>query len=895
MRWSRLLPFIGVLVFALALVVLKHVLAQYHYHELVADLRAIPARMLALAGALVVADYLMLTAYDAVALRIVGRSLAYGKTAVTAFIAFAFSHNIGYAALSGGSVRYRLYSAWGLASVDIAAVTVSGIVAFWSGFLVIGGCAFVISPPALPEWWRLPFGAGAFGVVALGLVAAGMLALLARRRPVRVGRRSFPRPPAGWALVLLGVGCADWLLVSGVVYALLPSGLSIGFPKFIGYFMLAQVAGAVSQVPGGLGVLEATLLMLLGDQVPKPALAGALIAYRVMYYLLPFGAAASTLCGLEVLRHRGKVGRAAAAIGRLLRPLVPHVFAVLVFVGGTVLIFSGATPAIDERLLKLSRLVPLAVVEASHFLASIAGMLLLLLARGLQLRLRAAYAATWAILVGSALLSLLKGFDYEEALLLLALAAAMLPFRSLFRRAAALTSPRFTTRWIVAIVTVLLSSFWLTSFCYEHVDLSGEKWWQVAFSGDAPRSLRAAVGISVLLLLFSLWRLLRPEMPRQDAACDAEIERARALLGTIPDTLGNLALLGDKALMFDDQGTAFVMFAIEGRSWISMGDPIGGVREREDLAWRFCTRCADHGGWPVFYQITRESLPLYLDLGLSLHKLGEEAIVDLSAFSIAACRKDLRRSYQRAVKEGCEFALAPTSAVDELLPELRRVSEDWLRDKVSAEKRFSLGWFAEDYLRRTPIALVRRGGRVVAFANVWAGGTGHELSFDLMRFTSDAPRGAMDFLLVELMSWGRAQGYRRFSLGMAPLSGLENRPHAPIWNRVGAMLFHHGEQFYNFRGLREYKEKFAPAWEPRYLACPGGLAVPRILANLSILIGGGWTSLLSHRAIARHRRSSPAWRAPAIAVGGRHGESAGQAVGSGPASDGASDRPMTTN
>jgi phosphatidylglycerol lysyltransferase len=174
-----------------------------------------------------------------------------------------------------------------------------------------------------------------------------------------------------------------------------------------------------------------------------------------------------------------------------------------------------------------------------------------------------------------------------------------------------------------------------------------------------------------------------------------------------------------------------------------------------------------------------------------------------------------------------------------LVPELREISDNWLQRRHAREKRFSLGFFDAGYLARLPIAVVRRGERIEAFANVWAGGAFEELSVDLMRYRGDAPPGVMDYLLVNLMLWGRDRGYRWFNLGMAPLAGFETRPLAPLWTRLGASVQRMGEHFYNFQGLREYKDKFHPVWEPRYLASPGGLALPRILTNLTTLIGGG--------------------------------------------------------
>ena len=108
-----------------------------------------------------------------------------------------------------------------------------------------------------------------------------------------------------------------------------------------------------------------------------------------------------------------------------------------------------------------------------------------------------------------------------------------------------------------------------------------------------------------------------------------------------------------------------------------------------------------------------------------------------------------------------------------------------------------------------------------------------------MRHRLDAPAGVMDYMFAQLMMWGQQEGYRWFNLGMAPLSGLENRALGPLWNRVGALAYRFGEDYYNFQGLRQYKEKFDPVWEPTYLASPGGLALPRILTNLAALIAGG--------------------------------------------------------
>jgi phosphatidylglycerol lysyltransferase len=423
---------------------------------------------------------------------------------------------------------------------------------------------------------------------------------------------------------------------------------------------------------------------------------------------------------------------------------------------------------------------------------------------------------------------------------------AMWPCRPYFYRQSSLVGERFSPGWIAAITVVLLGSIWLGRFSHKHVEYAHELWWQFALYGDAPRFLRAMVGALGGALIFAVTRLFRPVPPTPTAPDQAVLEQAQAVVARSRRSEANLALLGDKALLFNTSGDAFLMYGIEGRSWVALGDPIGVEREQEELAWRFRELCDRHGGWPVFYQVSQDLLPLYIDLGLTFLKLGEEARVDLETFSLKGdAGRKFRHTINHIEKADCAFSIVPAGEIPLLLPELRRVSDAWLAEKNTREKGFSLGCFTPQYLRRFPAGVIRQKGRIIAFANLWLGAEKEELSPDLMRHVPGAPSGIMDYLFLQLMLWGQQEGYRWFSLGMAPLSGLEDHALAPLWSRLGALVFRHGEHFYNFRGLRQYKEKFDPIWEPKYLASPGGLALPRILTNIASLISGGLKGVIT--------------------------------------------------
>ncbi|HEX4622744.1 MAG TPA: phosphatidylglycerol lysyltransferase domain-containing protein, partial [Myxococcaceae bacterium] len=326
-----------------------------------------------------------------------------------------------------------------------------------------------------------------------------------------------------------------------------------------------------------------------------------------------------------------------------------------------------------------------------------------------------------------------------------------------------------------------------------------------------------------------------------------EVEQARPLCESATDTVAYLALLADKQLLFNDKKSAFIMYAAEGRSWVSLRDPIGSEEDSEELIWRFRELSDRHGGWTVFYQVDAAKLHLYLELGLSFFKLGEEARVRLDGFSLdGSSRKGLRYVQRKLEKEGYSFSVLAPEEVARAMPELKAISDAWLKEKNTREKGFSLGYFDEGYLKHFPHAVVRnKEGKLAAFANLWPGGGKEELSIDLMRYLPDFSNGVMDYLFTHLMLWGKQQGYRWFNLGMAPLSGLEDRQLAPLWNRVGARLFRLGENFYNFQGLRQYKEKFDPQWQPKYLACPGGIALPTILTNVVSLVSRGLRGAIS--------------------------------------------------
>ncbi len=836
----RLAPVVGLVAFTATGLSIHHEFRGVHYHELREAFRSIPSTHIAIAAALAAAGYFLLTLYDVLAFRYASLAMPYRRLAMASFSGYALSNNVGYSFLSGGAIRYRLYSNWGVAAGDIARVIAFCTLTGWIGFATMGGLACLIEPDgALPSVFpaglRVPL-----GVALTALTAGYLIASLSGRSEIGWKSWSIELPKGRLAVLQVLLGMADLSVVAVMVYSLLTFDQPIGFFSFAGFFMLALLAGLVSQVPGGVGVFETVLMACLAPYAPSTRVLTTLIVFRVLYYLLPLVVAMVALGAYEMLQRKAMIGRASRTV-RALSPIAPDAFAFLALIAGIVLLFSGATPPISGRMEMIQPVIPLPLVETSHFAASLAGVGLLLVARALQRRVDSAYWVAAALLVVGIVVSLVKGFDYEEALFLSMILAALLPCHREFYRKGSMFAPRLGWAWTFGILIILASALWLGVFAHKHVEYSSQLWWQFEFSNSAPRSLRAAVGVGIIAICFGFAHLLRPMPPGKKSPGSSLTDSIRRIAAASSNTNACLALLGDKRFLVDASETGFVMYDVAGRCAVAMGDPVGPEEVRRNLAWQFREFCDRQGLMQVFYQVRPENLYFYADLGLMAVKIGEEAHVDLTAFSLdGSARKTERNVLNKLEREGMVFQIVEREDVPALMPELEAVSNDWLRHKNAREKGFSLGYFDPEYLAQFRHAVLRQNDRLVAFANVLEAGGRAELSVDLMRHVEDMPSGAMDFLFLKLMVWGKQEGFRDFNFGMAPLAGIERRQVSPMWNRVASLVFEYGERFYNFQGLRRYKDKFRPEWQPRYIAAPpGAAAFPQVITSIASLVNRG--------------------------------------------------------
>lgn len=835
-----LFPIAGIAIALLAIYVLENLLQHTSRTETLAALHTISWATLALAVFFTALSYAAVALYDVVAVdTIAPNQIPRRLAAVAGAAGYAISNALGFSLLTGGALRYRIYAAEGVSLADIGKIVGTSWFAIWFALIIMVGAALLIDPRDVP-WLsaidsRIDIVAG---IAILGGIGWLIYWLSHGQRSFTIGSFSLRLPNSKGALLQIFAGLVDVGAAAATLYVLMPADAVPSFAVFALVYVIAIVLGIASHAPGGLGAFEATIIAGLGLG-GKPDAIAALLAYRLIYTIMPLVVATAGILIWEIMRRRHMLGKQARFAKRLVEPLVPGLSASIIFLGGIMLLVSGATPDLRYRVEVLSDIVPESFMEMSHLAASLVGVALLIVARGLSKRLARAWVAAQILLLCGAAFSLAKGLDWEEAITLCLFAFTLWGFRDSFYRRPISGPFDLSWNWIATVGTTVLVSTWLGFFVYRHVEYSNTLWWDFAWNGNAPRFLRATVLVFAVVAAVGLYSIINRNGHRRRKVDYSIPPAVPALVAQWPHTDAALALLGDKQFLLAPDNSSFIMYSQSGGSLIALGEPIGNEQTGKELAWSFHGLADKLALRTVFYGVGPQSLPLFLDMGLVALKLGEVARVDLAEFSLEGPRRQPFRYADRKIdKDGLTFEIIPSADVPPLIPRLQEISDAWLDFKSGSEKGFSLGYFDEEYMKRFDVAVLKRDGEIVAFANIWRGADKYEITVDLMRYMPNVHKLLMDALFAKLLMAGKEEGYKWFNLGAAPLSGLSGSRLASRWNRFGSFIYKRGADLYHFGGLKAFKEKFDPVWTPHYMVCPGGLETPRALLDATTLING---------------------------------------------------------
>ncbi|PMB13263.1 hypothetical protein CEN48_14810 [Fischerella thermalis CCMEE 5282] len=518
---------------------------------------------------------------------------------------------------------------------------------------------------------------------------------------------------------------------------------------------------------------------------------------------------------------------------------------------GVVNLISAVTPNSPRRTELIEQFVPFDIRAGGHFFAAITGFILLTLAANLLRRKRVAWLLTVGLLIVTIISHLIKGLDYEESLLAGVLLGQLILMRHIFTAKSDRPSIAQGIRVLIGALLFTLAYGTVGFFLLDR---------QYTVNFDLPEALLQTLAmfftadnaglepttrfgqffadsiyfVGASTLAYALFMLLRPVLLR-NPALEVERKRAKEIVEQYgKSSLARFTLFDDKTYYFSPSGKSFIAYVAKGRGAIALGDPIGPLEERQEVIIGFQLFCEKNDWYPAYYQTLPDDLDIYKSLGYRTVQIGEEAIVDLHSFTLQGkANQNLRNALNRLTKSGHKVKFYQPPIANELLTELRSVSDEWLKMMQGAEKKFSVGWFDYDYLRECEIVVVYTPeGTISAFANVVSEYQKNEITIDLMRRRTDIEKGTMEFLFVSMFQHFQQLNYDGFNLGLSALSGVGKTQDSPTLEKALKYLYEHLKKFYNFKGLHTFKDKFSPRWEPRYLVYPNLAALPDIVVAL---------------------------------------------------------------
>lgn len=595
-------------------------------------------------------------------------------------------------------------------------------------------------------------------------------------------------------------------------------GIDLPFYKTLPLFSIACAAGIVSLIPGGLGSFELVLFTgFAAEGLPKETVVAWLLLYRLAYYILPFFAGIYFF-----VRHLGHQinQRYQGAPRELLSSSLHSVMIHAVRWLGISLVFSTLFFEKISHLSWLDGFGPLQKQLIWQFPGLLIGVCFILLARAIANGVKRAYSLMFLGLAATLVYINTGSISWQWSLAIVLLGLGTVLIRKHLYKAQFIYSWEGRTKDIILISSMLFILFTLASliFPYRAYEMNQH----LGFSHYFLTWKHILLATSLVTLAYAC--LVRYLYGAKTLLGETfEHDRYQRLLSEYGGSADSgLAFIKNKRLFwYQEEGldkAAFQFSTINNKA-VVMGEPAGNPETFKNATRAFIEAAERLNYDLVFYSIGKDMTLFLHEYGFEFMKVGENALVDLDSFHLKGNKyKPFRNALNRVQKEGFTFEISPQPHSKVLLDELETISNKWLEKRQ--EKRFSLGFFDRDYFQEAPLALVKnKEQEIVAFANIMPNHQNGIVSIDLMRYNAKKiPNGVMDYLFLSLFIHFKAEGLAYFDLGMAPLWGVGQVKESFLHERLAYLLYNFGTHFYSFEGLHQYKKKFTPIWEERYVS-----------------------------------------------------------------------------
>jgi uncharacterized membrane protein YbhN (UPF0104 family) len=620
---SQLPAVLGVVLLIGAIYVVQREFRHLKIRDIAAALHAIPRAALIFAFVWTVLSYFILTFYDRLGTIYAGHKVSYGRVAFASFCAYALAHNLGFAAVSGAAVRYRLYAHWGLTPLQIGKTVAFCSLTFGLGGLVLGGAILFLEPTTIPFFGQhLPIPALHAAGALLWAIVVGYIVLSFVIGSFRLRGHRIELPKWRMALLQVALATVDVAVTATIFFSLLPDAPNLTWTIFLGVYVASYTAGLAANLPGGIGVFDTAMLFGLEPYIDAPHIVGAIVVFRLYYYIIPLFLAGGLFAGNEILL-RGGLLRAGGAEPSGFRPVTPWsepdfavatATAVVALCGAMLLTLGVLAPSTDYSWLD-PEYADIAY-RAGQYIPSLIGAGLVIMALGLSHRVNLAWGLTILLLIGGAGFAMTQDNQVWVAVVLILSAVLLGPFRSCFYRHASLLSGPFEVPTAVSLMLLVICVLALALARHQTLLLSNNAWWAVVMSPELPNSVRFAVALAVVLASIAIWLLVRPGRVRA-LPWDASAARRLFMMGAIPPAFADGMVTGET----DRAGLPFRRI---GRVLLGLGDPAGAESDKISAVWRLRDLARQEGLDPAFWRVGPGLLKVYADLGLTPLPLGRD-------------------------------------------------------------------------------------------------------------------------------------------------------------------------------------------------------------------------------------------------------------------------------
>ncbi|EIJ78907.1 putative lysylphosphatidylglycerol synthetase MprF [Bacillus methanolicus PB1] len=622
------------------------------------------------------------------------------------------------------------------------------------------------------------------------------------------------------------ISTIEWIGAAFTAYYTLHlMGQNVSLPIVFGVFFSSAIAGLVSMIPGGFGTFD--LMYLIGmtsHGLSEELVLSSLLLYRIVYYFIPFGLGLLLSIiefgenAIKMFEDKPIIGPAIETSNVILSlqkgwiSKIPFFsISIVIAITGFYCLVAGFNSFYYASELQGNQfLLGLELFFSSCTISF--SIIILLQVKAVIKETKRSFFSILISLAGLIVsLTITDGTIFEIGWLTIVFIILYSIYKKLKRIRTPITlyKKMFSTLFVVAVYYVYYV-FIQTAIEYANKsDLVVDK-----------NAMYATFFLSIVILTIAGTAIYIFFERHQHEKLEMEVneELLKDILHTYGGTyLSHLAFSHQLSFFLGMDKRAFLQFSTIGHTAVVLGDPAGRPESFYPLLSEFYEKADTLGYEIIFYQTHQKYMGMYHDFGNIFFKLGEEAIIDLEKFNLSGKKNaGLRATINKYKREGYQFSVIDPPYTDKLFQELEEVSKKWLGKR--REKGFSVGFFDREYLSKAPVAILRdKDERLMAFASIMPAYQNGVLSIDLMRYLPNGPGGLMDALFIHLFDWAKEKGYHTFNMGMAPLSKVGETRNSFLRERIAANVFENIQYMYSFAGLRKFKEKYGPQWEPRYM------------------------------------------------------------------------------